>query len=292
MPVSPTCLCLSCPDHGESRAATRLCPAYPSSTTDAQWSLLEPLLPPPGNTGGKGGRDEKHPRRLVLDAIFYVVCGGIAWRALPREFPPAMTVYDVFRRWVKTGAWQRMHDTLRDQARLHAGRKPTPTAAVIDSQSVRAADTVPATTRGWDNGKKVGGRKRHIAVDCLGLLLAVVVTAASVQDRDGAHPLLALLRERSSTISLAWADGGYAGRLVSWAGKVLSLTVQVVKRTEDMTGFVVLPRRWVVERTFAWISKYRRCVRDYETLPTHHEAMVYLSMIMLMSRRLARATDR
>lgn len=291
MPVSPTCLCLSCPDHGEPSTAARRCPAYPSSTSDAQWALLEPLLPPPGNTGGKGGRDEKHPRRLILDAIFYVVSGGIAWRALPHEFPPAMTVYDIFRRWVKIGAWQRMHDALRDQARLHAGRNPTPTAAIIDSQSVRAADTVPTPSRGWDNGKKVGGRKRHIGVDCLGLLLAVVVTAASVQDRDGAHPLLALLRERFSTISLTWADGGYAGRLVTWAATVLSLTVAVVKRTEDMTGFVVLPRRWVVERTFAWISKYRRCVRDYETLPAHHEAMVYLSMIMLMSRRLARATD-
>jgi transposase len=250
------------------------------------------LLPPPGNTGGKGGRGEKYPRRRVVDAIFYVVSGGIAWRALPREFPPAMTVYDIFRRWVKTGAWQRIHDALRDQTRLRAGRKATPTAAIIDSQSVRGADTVPAASRGWDNGKKVGGRKRHIAVDCLGLLLAVVVTAASMQDRDGAHPLLALLRERFSTIGLVWADGGYAGRLVTWAAKTLRLAVTVVKRTEDMAGFVVLPRRWVVERTFAWISKYRRCVRDYETLPAHHEAMVYLAMIMVMSRRLARATDR
>jgi transposase len=137
---------------------------------------------------------------------------------------------------------------------------------------VRAADTVPTASRGWDNGKKVGGRKRHIAVDCLGLLLAVVVTAASTQDRDGAHPLLVSLRERSSTIGLVWADGGYAGRLVTWAVTTLRLTVTVIKPTDDMTVFVVLPRRWVVERTFAWISKYRRCVRDYETLPAHHEA--------------------
>jgi transposase len=190
-----------------------------------------------------------------------------------------------------TGEFQRAELGNFTERHQRAGRNPTPTAAIIDSQSVRAADTVPTASRGWDNGKKVGGRKRHIAVDCLGLLLAVVVTAASVQDRDGAHPLLALLRERFSTVSLAWADGGYAGRLVTWAATVLSLTVRVVKRTEDMTGFVVLPRRWVVERTFAWISKYRRCVRDYETLPAHHEAMVYLAMIMLMSRRLARTTD-
>lgn len=290
MSVSPTCPCLSCPTHG-GPARTHRCPAYPSSTSDVQWALLEPFLPPAGNMGGKGGRHEKHPRRLVLDAIFYVVSGGIAWRALPREFPPAMTVYDIFRRWVKTGAWQRIHDALRDQARVRAGRKATPTAAIIDSQSVRGADTVPAASRGWDNGKKVGGRKRHLAVDCLGLVLAVVVTAASVQDRDGAHPLLALLRERFSTISLVWADGGYAGRLVTWATKTMHLAVTVAKRTQDMTGFVVLPRRWVVERTFAWISKSRRCVRDYETLPAHHEAMIHLAMIMLISRRLTRTTN-
>jgi transposase len=279
---------LSCPAHGESSAATGPCPVYPSSTSDAQWALLEPLLPPPGNTGGKGGRREKYPRRLVLDAIFYVVCGGIAWRALPHEFPPAMTVYDIFRRWVKTGWWQRVHDALRDQARTRAGRSACPTAAIIDSQSVRGADTVPTASRGWDNGKKVGGRKRHIAVDCLGLPLAVVVTAASTQDRDGAQPLLVQVRARFHTVSLIWADGGYAGRLLTWARQVLSLTVQVVKRTEDTTGFVVLPRGWVVERTFAWINKHRRCVRDYETLPTHHEAMVHLAMIKVMSRRLAR----
>jgi transposase len=266
---------------------------YPSSSaTEAQWALLEPLLPPPGNTGGEGGRNEKHSRRLVLDAIFYVVRGGIAWRQLPTDFPPAMTVYDIFRRWTKNGVWQRIHDALRDRVRVRAGRKATPTAAIIDSQSVRGADTVPGAGRGWDNGKKVNGRKRHIAVDTLGLLLVVVVTAASIQDRDGAVPLLALLRERFSTITMTWADGGYGGRLVVWAKKVLRLTVTVVKRTEDTVGFVVLPRRWVVERTFAWISKHRRCVRDYEARPDHHEAMIYLAMIMTMSRRLTRPTIR
>jgi transposase len=143
VPVSPTCVCLSCPTHGESPGLVGSYPVYPSSTTDAQWRLVEPLLPPAGNTGGKGGRTEKHPRRLVLDAIFYLVSGGIAWRALPREFPPWQTVYSTFRRWTETGAWQRVHDMLRDRVRVRAGRKATPTAAVIDSQSVRGADTVP-----------------------------------------------------------------------------------------------------------------------------------------------------
>jgi transposase len=289
MSVSPVCSCLSCPTHTPAAGRPSACGFYPSSSmTDAQWALVETLLPPPGNTAGRGGRPEKHPRRRVLDAIFYVVRGGIAWAALPAEFPPAKTVYGVFRRWVRAGAWTRVHDALRDRARLRAGRHPVPTAAVIDSASVRGADTVPARSRGYDAGKRVNGRKRHLAVDTAGLLLAVVVTIAGIQDRDGAVRLLAALRARFSTIALIWADGGYAGRLVRWARAVLGFAVIIVKRTDDLTGFQVIPRRWVVERTLAWISKHRRCVRDYETLPEHAEAMVYIAMIMTMSRRLAR----
>ena len=289
MPVSPVCSCLSCPTHAGAGGRPGVCGFYPSSSlTDAQWALLEPLLPPPGNTAGRGGRPEKHDRRRVLDAIFYLVRGGIAWRALPAEFPPAKTVYGLFRRWARAGAWARLHDALRDRARARAGRHPSPTAAVIDSASVRGADTVPARFRGYDAGKRVNGRKRHRAVDTGGLLLAVVVTIAGIQDRDGAVRLLAALRARFSTIALIWADGGYTGRLVSWAQAVLAFTVTIVKRTDDLAGFRVIPRRWVVERTLAWISKYRRCVRDYETLPEHSEAMVYIAMIMTLSRRLAR----
>jgi transposase len=266
VPSSPACTCLSCPAH--DRVQNTPCPVYPtSSITDAQWAVLAPLLPPPGNTAGRGGRPEKHPRRVVLDAIFYLVRGGIAWAALPRDFPPHQTVYGLFGRWARQGMWQQIHDALRDLVRVHEGRDPLPTAAIIDSQSVRGADTVPGTTRGYDAGKKVNGRKRHIAVDTGGLLLAVVVTIAGIQDRDAAHRLLTGLRGRFSTVSLVWADGGYAGRLVIWARKVLALTVEVVKRTDDVKGFAVLPRRRVVERTFAGISKYRPCVRDYETLP-------------------------
>jgi len=288
MSVLPVCSCLSCPTH-RGAAHSPVCGFYPSSSmTDAQWALVEPLLPPPGNTGGRGGRPEKHPRRRVLDAIFYIVRGGIAWAALPAEFPPAKTVYGLFRRWVQAGAWTRLHDALRDRARIAARRHPLPTAAVIDSASVRGADTVPARSRGYDAGKRVNGRKRHLAVDTGGLLLAVVVTLAGIQDRDGAVRLLAALRARFSTIALIWADGGYTGRLVCWAKAVLAFTVTIVKRTDDLAGFQVIPRRWVVERTLAWISKHRRCVRDYETLPENAEAMVYIAMIMTMSRRLAR----
>lgn len=292
MSSSLVCTCLSCPTHREWLTAASTCGVYPSSSiTDAQWVVLEPLLPPPGNTRGQGGRSEKHPRRWVLDAIFYLVRGGIAWRQLPHDFPPAMTVYDTFRRWARAGAWVRVHDALRDLVRVYEGRNPQPTAAVIDSQSLRGADTVPGASRGWDAGKKVNGRKRHIAVDTGGLLLTVIVTAASIQDRDAAYRLLAVVREKFSMISLAWADGGYAGRLLAWAKGVLDLTVEIVKRTDDSKGFTVLPRRWVVERTLAWITKFRRCVRDYETLPAHHESMVYTSSIMTMSRRLARTGD-
>jgi transposase len=290
VPSLPACSCLSCPVHDRGPAAS--CPVYPSSSiTDAQWAVLEPLLPAAGNTTGRGGRPERHPRRLVLDAIFYLVRGGIAWAALPHDFPPYQTVYAIFARWARHGRWQQIHDALRDLVRVYEGRDPLPSAAIIDSQSVRGADTVPNTSSGYDAGKKTKGRKRHIAVDTGGLLLAVVVTVASIQDRDAAHRLLTALISGFSTIRLVWADGGYAGRLVVWAKKVLSLTVEVLKRTDDVKGFKVLPRRWVVERTFGWINKHRRCVRDYETTPTHHEAMVHLAMIMTMSRRLARTGD-
>src|SRR4051812_35348050 len=289
MSVSPVCSCLSCPTHATSGPKPSACGFYPSSSmTDPQWALLEPLLPPPGNRGGRGGRPEKHPRRRVLDAIFYVVRGGIAWAALPAEFPPAKTVYGIFRRWTAAGVWARVHDALRDRARVRAGRRPLPTAAVIDSASVRAADTVPARSRGYDAGQRVNGRKRHLAVDTGGLLLAVVVTLAGIQDRDGAVRLLAALRARFSSIALIWADGGYAGRLVCGAKGVLAVPVTIVKCTDALAGFQVIPRRWVVERTLAWISKHRRCVRDYQTLPENAEAMVYIAMIMTLSRRLAR----
>src|SRR3954447_24590915 len=215
MSVLSVCSCLSCPTH-RGAAHPPVCGFYPSSSmTHAQWALLEPLLPP-GNTGGRGGRPEKHPRRRVLDAIFYLVRGGLARRQLPAEFPPVKTVYGLFRRWAAAGAWVRIHDALRDRARVRAGRRPAPTAAVIDSASVRGADTVPARSRGYDAGKRVNARKRHLAVDTGGLL-AVVVTIAGIQDRDGAVRLLTALRAKFATIALVWADGGYAGRLLTWA---------------------------------------------------------------------------
>jgi len=195
-------------------------------------------------------------------------------------------VYGYFAAWRDDGTLARLHDALRAQVRAAAGRDAEPTAAVIDSQSVRAADTVPKASRGWDNAKKVNGRKRHIAVDTTGLLLAVVITAASVQDRDAARPLLWNTHRACRGVRLVWADAGYhAGKLTTWA-QALNMTLQIVAK-RDRHAFAVLPRRWVVERTFAWISKHRRTTRDYEHLPASHEAMILWAMIALMAHRLA-----
>ena len=165
-----------------------------------------------------------------------------------------------------------------------------PTAAVIDSQSVKGSEMIGRARRGYDAGKKVNGTKRHLAVDTIGLLLTVLVTAASVQDRDAAKPLLRNLRRAFPSVRLAWADGGYAGKLVTWARTRLKpkLTLQIIRRPDDLHTFQVLPRRWVVERTLSWITRHRRTVRDYERLPAHHETYIYWSMIITMSRRLAR----
>ena len=225
-----------------------------------------------------------------MNAILYVNRTGCAWRYLPKDFPPWRTVYGYFAAWRDSGVLCQLHDQLRQVARVAAGRGPQPTAAVIDSQSVRAADTVPKTSRGWDNAKKVNGRKRHIAVDTAGLVLAVVVTAASVQDRDAAKPLLWNLARACTRIRLAWADAAYGGKLVTWAKTSLHLTVEVVRKRDTHT-FEVLPRRWVVERTLAWITSHRRCARDYERLPASHEAMVLWAMIALMTQRLAQTAD-
>src|SRR5262245_65178750 len=197
--------------------------AYPTSLSDAEWAVLAPLLQRPVTP--KGGRPPKHPLRAIVDAIRYLVRSGCAWRLLPSDFPPPGTVYWWFAKWAADGTLAQLHDTLREQVRVQAGRAPTPTAAIIDSQSVLAADTVGKHSRGWDAGKKVNGRKRHLAVDTLGLLLVVLVTAASIQDRDAARPLLWRLRASYRGIRLVWADGGYAGKLVAWARCVLHLLV-------------------------------------------------------------------
>lgn len=261
---------------------------YPSDLTDAQWSLIEPLLPPPATSG----RAEKHPRREIVNAILYLDRAGCAWRLLPKCFPPWETVYWHWARWKTDGTVDRVHDALRNRLRDAQGRDALASAGVIDSQSLRAADTVAAAQRGYDAGKGTNGTKRHVVVDTLGLLLVVLVTAASVQDRDGAAPLLDRLRFAMPSVALVFADGGYAGRLVRWAQNRLRVVIKVVRKPEGQRGFAVLPRRWVVERTLAWLMRCRRLVRDYERHPESHETMVKWAMIGLMTRRLAPETRR
>ncbi|MCI3276983.1 IS5 family transposase [Streptomyces cylindrosporus] len=256
--------------------------------TDEEWAAIRPLLPVPAWMQGRGGQPEGCCHRQLLDAIRYLVAGGISWRAMPADFPDWPRVYAFFRRWREHGLLAEFHDRLRGRVREREGREAEPTVGIIDAQSVKAAASVPAASRGYDGGKKVGGRKRHIVTDCLGLLLVVAVTAAKIGDRDAATGLLQRLRRLHGDITLVWADGGYTGLLVDWCRQKLALTLEIVKRTDDMTGFVVLPRRWVAERTFAWLMHSRRLARDYETLPASSEAMIQWSMITRMSRRLAR----
>jgi putative transposase len=222
-----------------------------------------------------------------MDAILYVACSGCSWRMLPHDFAPWQTVYGYFRRWRQQGIWQTTHDVLVLMLRLHAGKQTNPTAGIIDSQSVKVADQ--AGPRGFDAGKKINGRKRHVLVDTLGLILAVVVTPASVQDRDGARLLLGFLQHCFSRLRVIWADGGYAGHLVEWLWHLRHyrrLRLEIVRRGADQRGFQVLPKRWIVERTFGWLMKYRRLRCDYEQLTANSEAMIYIAMTRLMLRRL------
>lgn len=262
-------------------------PTYSTDLTDTEWREICPLLPVPRWLEGQGGRPEGYCHRQMLDAVFYVLDNGIKWRAMPVDFPAWDRVYAFFRRWREAGLIAELHDRLRGKVREQAGREAEPTAAVIDSQSVKADAVVGAGSRGYDGGKKINGRRRHLICDTVGLLLMINVTAGDVTDRQAATDMLPALRERFPTITKLWADGGYTGTLITWALAVLHLVVTVIKRSDDTSGFVVLPHRWVVERTFGWLMRSRRLARDYERRPDSSEAMILWSMTMLMTRRLA-----
>lgn len=222
-----------------------------------------------------------------MDAISYVVRTGCSWRQLPVDFPPWQTVYWHFARWEEQGVTQRILDVLRRRARKGAGRAAEPSAAVIDSQSVKGADTVGAATRGYDANKKINGRKRFVVTDTLGLLLTVMVRPAGVQDRAGARSLLLGLY-LSGACRVVFADQGFAGQLVAWARQVLGIVVHIVAKPADQRGFQVHPKRWVVERALAWLMLYRRLARDYERWPPTSEAMIRWAAINTLLRRITR----
>ena len=255
---------------------------YPSDLLDKQWQIIRRLLPKWSGFGR-----EPICRRWVIDAILYVTRTGCQWRQMPHDFPHWKTVYNIFWTWRNDGTWEWIHDALRVKVRKTAGKKPTPTVAIVDSQSVRTAEG--GEERGYDAGKKITGRKRHIAVDTLGLVLAVVVHGAEWQDQDGAEWVMEKLNKQFHRLKVIFGDSAY-GRsgLPEWVKESFGWVLQTVLRPVGVKGFVVLPKRWIVERTFAWLARYRRHSKDYEKTTASAEAFTYIAMINLMSKRLAR----
>jgi putative transposase len=258
---------------------------YDSDLSDAQWELVQAIIPASTANRRTGGRPPAYDRREILDAILYVARTGCQWRLLPHDLPPWKTVYTYFVRWHNAGVFEAANTRLRKDARIAAGRNAEPTAGVIDSQSVKIVANIGFA--GFDGAKKVNGRKRHIVTDTLGLLLTVVVHEASLSDRAGAEQVLALLKLRCKKMRTIFADQGYTGSLIATVKATLRITIEIIKRNQIRT-FHILPRRWVVERTFGWFGFYRRLAKDYERYPSHSEAFVYIAMTNIMLHRLAR----
>ncbi|MEU0484078.1 IS5 family transposase [Streptosporangium sp. NPDC006013] len=257
--------------------------------SDARWALIEPVLSAwRADRRGRGldiGRPCEHDLRAIMNAIVYVDRTGIPWRYLPHEYPPWQSVYGYFAHWQNDSVFTQLSGLLRRLVRTAEGRDPEPTACVIDAQSVKTSANVPAVGQGYDAGKQIAGRKRSIVTDTLGLLIAVMVTAASVSDGAAGLPLLPQVAADHPAITKAWADSAYRTKVIE-GGAALGIDVEVVRRNPATRGFTVLPRRWVVERTLGQLMFHRRLARDYEALPARSEAMIHIAMIDLMTRRL------
>ena len=255
---------------------------YTSDLTPSEWDLISYCFP----KASTFGRPRQYSYLEIFNGILYVNKTGCQWRNVPKDLPPWASVYHYYRTWKRSGLLPQIHDHLRELVRLESGKMPKPTAAILDSQTIKSSES--SGERGYDAGKKINGRKRHLLVDTMGLILMVMVLPANVQDRDGARQLLKRCFGIYKALRLIWADGGYAGQLITWVKGRLGCLLEIVKRTDNVRGFKVQPRRWVVERTFGWFGRYRRLSRDYERLSTSGEVMACLAMTRLMLRRLTK----
>ncbi|HLO16180.1 MAG TPA: IS5 family transposase [Anaerolineales bacterium] len=258
---------------------------YPTDLNDTEWAQFAPYLPEASSTGAP----RIHSWRTLLNGMFYIVKNGCGWRALPHDFPAWQTVYHYFRLFRRNGLWEQLNTVIREAVRRKEGREPQASAMIADCQSAKSAEG--GESRGFDGGKKVSGRKRNLLVDTLGLVVLAKVTAANVQDVHAGKQLFAAVAQKPELLTRLekiFADGGYRGELVEWTQQNLHAVLEIVLKLGDQKGFQVLPKRWVIERTFAWISRNRRLARDYERLAESSEAFIYVAMIRLGLRRLAR----